>query len=417
MLTKAPRGTKDVTPDNVYKWQYVEDTIRALCKCFGYKEIRVPVFEHTELYERGVGDTTDVVQKEMYTFNDKGGRSVTLRPEGTAGVVRAFIENNLYAESAPSKLYYILSCYRYEKPQAGRLREFNQFGVEAFGAYSPETDAEIISLAMTLLSRLKLADLGLYINSVGCPECRQAYNQKLRAYFSDYVDQLCETCLTRLEKNPMRIIDCKNKTCKKIGEGAPSLLGEQCGKCGEHFDEVKHILQEIGIPYDIDPTIVRGLDYYTTTVFEIKSGNMVVCGGGRYNNLVEELGGPPTAGIGFGLGMERIIMVLEEKNLFPEKPSGCDLYIASIGDNAHKAAQKLVHGLRQSGIAAEGDLMRRSVKAQMKYADKIGAKYVIVLGDDEISSGEAKAKHMQTGEQAPVKLNTLTDDLSKLGNL
>lgn len=409
MLTKAPRGTKDVTPDDVYKWQYLERTIYELCECFGYKEIRVPVFEHTELYERGVGDTTDVVQKEMYTFNDKGGRSITLRPEGTSGVVRAYLENNLYAETAPSKLYYKLSCYRYEKPQAGRLREFNQFGVETFGAYSPDTDAEVISLAMELLRKLKLSDLNLFINSVGCRECRPEYNKKLISYFEGYKNELCETCLTRLEKNPMRIIDCKNKVCKEIGKKAPMLIDEQCGKCNDHFNDVKAMLEEMGIKYEIDPTIVRGLDYYTTTVFEIKSDNLVVCGGGRYNHLVEELGGSDIPGIGFGLGLERIIIVLEEKKLLPEKPTGAALYIASIGENACKSAQRLVYELRQNGISAEKDLMNRSVKAQMKYANKIGAEYVIVLGDDEINSGQANIKNMETGEQIPVTLSGLTD--------
>ena len=413
MLTKAPRGTKDVTPNEVYKWQYIENAMREVCSCFGYSEIRVPVFEHTELYVRGVGNTSDVVQKEMYTFDDKGGRSITLRPEGTSGVVRAYLENNLYAEAAPSKLFYMMSCYRYEKPQAGRLREFNQFGVEAFGAASAEVDAEVISLAKALFERLNFDNLEIFINSVGCPSCRAEYNKKLVAYFNEYTDTLCETCMTRLEKNPMRIIDCKNPDCKTIGHSAPMIIDEQCGDCEEHFEKVKVLLDKMGIPYGIDPTIVRGLDYYTTTVFEVKSDGMVVTGGGRYNYLVEELGGQPTPGIGFGLGMERLIMALDKKNLFPEKPGGTDVYIASIGENANLFSQKLVYDLRLCGVRCEKDLMTRSVKAQMKYADKIGARYVVVLGDDEINSGTARLKNMSTGEQEEVALDMLADKLTK----
>ncbi|MDD3765792.1 MAG: histidine--tRNA ligase [Eubacteriales bacterium] len=411
MFTKAPRGTKDITPAEVYKWHYVESKIHQVCDVFGYKEIRVPVFEHTELYERGVGDTSDVVQKEMYTFEDKGGRSITLRPEGTAGVVRAYLENNLYAEAAPAKLYYNLSCYRYEKPQAGRLREFHQFGIEAFGSASPQMDAEIISLAKVFFETLKFDNLGIFINSVGCPKCRPAYHEKLIEYFTDYKDKLCSTCLSRLDKNPMRIIDCKNPVCKEIGHKAPMIIDEQCEECNEHFDNVKSLMDAMGISYGIDPTIVRGLDYYTTTVFEIKSDNMVIAGGGRYNHLVEELGGPSIPGIGFGLGLERLIMALESRNLFPQKPSGADLYISSIGDNAAIYAQKLAFELRKEGIRCEKDLVGRSVKAQMKYADKIGARFVIVLGDDEINSGSAKLKNMETGEQTDVTLNDLSSQL------
>ncbi|MDR0406070.1 MAG: histidine--tRNA ligase [Clostridiales bacterium] len=414
MLTKAPRGTKDVPPNEVYKWRYAEDAIRALCACFGFQEIRVPVFEHTELYERGVGDTTDVVQKEMYTFEDKGGRSVTLRPEGTAGVVRAYLENNLYAEAAPAKLFYLMSCYRYEKPQAGRLREFHQFGVETFGASSPEADAETISLAMQLLAALGLDGLKLFINSVGCPVCRTEYNKKLRAYFGQYTDRLCQTCLARLEKNPMRIIDCKNPVCKEIGKGAPMLIDGQCGTCEAHFNSVREILSSLGIAFETDPTIVRGLDYYTTTVFEIKAEELVVCGGGRYNNLVARLGGADTPGIGFGMGLERLIMTLERNNLLPEKPEGAEVYLASVGDAAARTAQRLTYELRRAGIRAESDLMKRSVKAQMKYADKINAKYVAVLGEDELSAGRVNVKRMSTGEQVPIDLDGFASGLKQL---
>lgn len=407
MITKAPRGTKDVIPQESYKWQYVEEKIRNICKNFGYKEVRIPVFEHTELFERGVGDTTDVVQKEMYTFEDKGGRSITLRPEGTAGTVRCFLENNLFADAQPTKMYYMLSCYRYEKPQAGRLREFHQFGIEAFGSPESSIDAEVISMAYNLLKTLGVRDLKLYINSIGCPDCRKEYNTKLKNYFSKYTDELCETCKTRLDKNPMRIIDCKVPHCEEIGATAPKILNEQCPECTEHYNKLCKYLDAMGIEYEVDDTIVRGLDYYTTTVFEIKSEGLVVCGGGRYNGLVEELGGKPTPGVGFGMGLERLLMVLESQGLLPESKSDVQLYVSSIGDNADIYAQKLVNDLRLQGISAEKDLMCRSLKAQMKYADKIGAKYTVVIGDDEIKNGKVNVKNMATGEQKEIEISDL----------
>lgn len=407
MITKAPRGTKDVIPQESYKWQYIEEKIRNICKNYGYKEVRVPVFEHTELFERGVGDTTDVVQKEMYTFEDKGGRSITLRPEGTAGTVRCFLENNLYAESQPTKMYYMLSCYRYEKPQAGRLREFHQFGIEAFGSPDSSIDAEVISMAFNFLTSLGVKNLKLYVNSIGCPECRKTYNSKLKDYFSKYTDELCETCKTRLDKNPMRIIDCKVPHCEEIGATAPKILNEQCPECTEHYNKLCKYLDTIGIEYEIDDTIVRGLDYYTTTVFEIKSEGLVVCGGGRYNGLVEELGGKPTPGVGFGLGLERLLMILETQDLLPKSDSEIQLYISNIGEEADLYAQKLVNELRMQGISAEKDLMSRSLKAQMKYADKIGAKYTVVIGDKEIKNGRVNVKNMQSGEQKEFEISDL----------
>ena len=409
MITKAPRGTKDVVPQESYKWHYIENKIHDLCRRFGYKEVRIPVFEHTELFERGVGDTTDVVQKEMYTFEDKGGRSITLRPEGTAGTVRCFLENNLYADAQPTKMYYMLSCYRYEKPQAGRLREFHQFGIESFGSPDSSVDAEVISMAITLLKELGVKDLKLYVNSIGCPECRKEYNNKLKDYFNGYIGELCETCKTRLDKNPMRIIDCKVPRCGEIGHNAPKILNEQCPECTEHYNKLCNYLDAMGIEYEIDDTIVRGLDYYTTTVFEIKSEGLVVCGGGRYNGLVEELGGKPTPGVGFGLGLERLLLVLENQGLLPEDNSNVKLYIANIGENADMFAQKLVNELRSKGVSAEKDLMSRSLKAQMKYADKIGAEYTAVIGDDEISAGKITLKNMKTGEQQEVEINKLHD--------
>ena len=407
MISKAPRGTKDVVPAESRKWHYIENEIRKVCDAYCYKEVRVPVFEHTEVFERGVGDTTDVVQKEMYTFLDKGGRSITLRPEGTSGTVRCFLENNLFADPQPTKMYYMLSCYRYEKPQAGRLREFHQFGIEVFGSNEASIDAEVISLAMQLLKNLKLKNLKLYINSIGCPNCRKEYNKKLIEYFSAHKEDLCGTCLDRLEKNPMRIIDCKVEKCEEIGHKAPKILNEQCEECTEHYNKLIKYLDKMGIDYEVDDSIVRGLDYYTTTVFEIKSDGLVICGGGRYNGLVEELGGKPTPGVGFGLGLERLIMVMDNNDLFPEDDGNCDLFVANIGDEADMVAQKLVMDLREAGISCEKDLLGRSFKAQMKYADKIGAKNLLVLGDDEIKTGKAKLKNMSNGEQKDITLDNL----------
>jgi len=412
MAINAPRGTKDITPHDSYKWQYIENKIHNLCNRFGYNEVRTPVFEHTELFERGVGDTTDVVQKEMYTFEDKGGRSLTLRPEGTAGVVRCFLENNLYANIQPTKLYYLTSCYRYEKPQAGRLREFHQFGVEAFGSVAPSIDAETISLAMGLLSELGVKNLKLYVNSIGCPSCRVEYDKKLKKYFNNEIDRLCQTCKTRLEKNPMRIIDCKVPLCGEIGIDAPKILNEQCENCTNHYNELKNYLNEMSISYEIDDTIVRGLDYYTTTVFEIKSDDLVICGGGRYDGLVEALGGAKTPGVGFGLGLERLIIVLDNQGLLPQNPDGVKLYIANMGEVADLSAQRIVYELRKNGISAEKDLMKRSFKKQMIYADKKGAKFIIVLGDDEISSGLAQLKNMSTGKQTQIELCNLQNIIS-----
>ena len=411
MLSKAPRGTKDVTPRESYKWHYIENLIKEECMNFGYREVRVPVFEHTEVFERGVGDTTDVVQKEMYTFEDKGGRSITLRPEGTSGVVRCFLENNLFADAQPTKMYYLLSCYRYEKPQAGRLREFHQFGVESFGSPSSSIDAEVISLAMSVLTKLGLKDLQIYINSIGCPECRKTYNEKLIEYFSQYKDELCGTCLTRLKKNPMRIIDCKVPRCAEIGKSAPKILNEQCEGCTEHYNKLCEYLNFMGIKYEIDDSIVRGLDYYTTTVFEIKSNGMVICGGGRYNGLVEEFGGNPTPGVGFGMGLERLIIAMEEQNLFKEDNEKIKLYIANIGEKADLFAQKAVFDLRSKGLSCEKDLTGRSFKAQMKYADKIGAEFLIVIGDDEIERGEFNLKNMKTGNTKTIKFDEIIDTI------
>ena len=415
MLTKAPRGTNDTIAADSRKWQYIEEKARDICRRFGFGEIRTPTFEHTELFLRGVGDTTDVVEKQMYTFEDKGNRSITLRPEGTASAARAYIEHNLGAQPLPIKLYYIIPCFRYEKPQAGRLREFHQFGVEVFGSPAPTVDAEIISLAILLLNELGLRDLSLNINSIGCPSCRKAYNEKLIAYFKAHEDELCDTCKSRLERNPLRILDCKSPVCGALAKEAPKLIDYICEECSEHFDTVKSLLDGMGIAYTVDPDIVRGLDYYTKTVFEIASNDIgsqsAVCGGGRYDGLIEELGGTPTPGIGFALGIERLIMVMEKKGLPFGETEAPKLFVANIGDAAGAYAEKLVYSLRQNGISCEKDRMGRSLKAQMKYADKSGYAYTVVLGDDEITQNRATLKRMSDGESVVVELDELINYL------
>ena len=406
MIIKAPKGTMDVVPENSFKWQFIEDKIREITKEFGISEIRTPVFEHTELFQRGVGDTTDVVEKEMYTFNDKGDRSITLRPEVTAGAVRLFIEHGLFNNPMPIKTFYLTSCYRYEKPQAGRLREFHQFGVEYFGTQNPSADAEMMQLPMLLYRRLGLKGLTLNINSIGCPKCRKAYNEKLREYLSGHYDELCDTCKSRYERNPMRILDCKSPVCKQIAKGAPLLIDNICQECEAHFEQVKKYLEAVGMDYEIDPYIVRGLDYYTKTVFEItaqnKNSNNTICGGGRYDGLVEELGGNATPACGFALGMERLLLTMEEQGIEIPDTSNVKIFVGSMGEQSSMFAHRLVQELRSIGVSAERDHMDRSVKAQLKYANKIRAEYVIVLGDDEIESGKVKLKNMAKGEEITV---------------
>lgn len=415
-MINKPRGTEDILPSDSPLWRKIEQTAHNVCQKFGFKEIRTPVFEDTSLFQRGVGDTTDVVQKEMYTFEDKGGRSITLRPEGTASLARSFIENSLYANPQPTKLYYIISCYRYEKPQSGRLREFHQFGIECFGGSSDATDAEIISLALMFFNELGIKNLKLNINSIGCPECKKTYNEKLRSYFERYKDKLCDTCKTRLEKNPMRIIDCKSEICSGISKDAPKMIDNLCDDCDAHFKKTISYLDALGIEYTINPDIVRGLDYYTRTVFEITSDALgaqsTVCGGGRYNGLVEELGGKPTEGIGFAIGLERLVMIMKSQGLYVDPVANTDIFIASIGDTPDIAAQKLVYDLRNMGIHAERDLCDRSVKAQMKYANKIGSRFSIVLGEDEINANSVEIKNMETGE-----VTTVTVDANSIAEI
>ncbi len=419
-IIKAIKGTCDVMPDDSYKWQYVEQTMLNTASLYGYREIRIPVFEHTEVFSRGVGDTTDVVQKEMYTFDDKGGRSITLRPEFTAGVVRSSIENGLVNGTLPVKACYIGGCYRYEKPQAGRLREFHQFGIECIGANTPAADAEVILLANQVLSDIGIKNLSLEINSIGCPTCRAEYHKALKAYFADNSEELCGTCKDRLERNPMRILDCKSPVCKGIAEGAPVVLDFLCDECKEHHAQLQAHLDAAGLKYTVNPQIVRGLDYYTKTVFEFVSGDIgaqsTVCGGGRYDGLIAQLGGPAVQSVGFAMGIERLMMVLGAQNAeFPEKAT-CDIYFAPMGENEQVFATKLCAILRAEGFEALSDINGRGLRAQLKYANKIGAKFTCVLGEDEVKCGILRIKNMQNGEETEVKAENIVEDFYKLIN-
>ena len=409
IITKAPRGTLDKLPKDINKWQTIEEAAASIAQAYGCKEIRTPTFEHTELFQRGVGGTTDVVQKEMYTFNDKKGRSITLKPEGTAGAVRAAIENGLLNEALPLKLYYFTRCFRYEAPQSGRYREFNQFGVEIFGADSPVSDAEVICMVDDIFKFIKLQNVRLEINSIGCPKCRAEYQKALREYYKQYEEQLCNVCKERLEKNPMRLLDCKSEICHSFAEKAPIILDYLCEDCNKHFDGVKASLEQLKIKYTVNPRIVRGLDYYTNTVFEFISENCgtqgTLCGGGRYNGLVEEIGGRSMPGLGFAMGLERIIMEMDAQNSEYKPPKQCDLFIAGTDEESTRFAATLVRQLRDFGFWAECDIVGRSLKAQMKYADKIGANFSMVIGENEIQDGHAELKNMKTGEKLRVAIS------------
>ena len=406
VITKKIKGTEDVLPKDSYRWQFVEDVMRKESAAYGFKEIRTPVFEHTELFARGVGQTTDVVQKEMYTFDTKGGESVTLRPEGTAGAV---LEHGLVNDSLPIKASYFVSCYRYEKPQAGRLREFHQFGLECYGTQSPVADAELICAAQSIFDRLGIKQLRLEINSIGCPTCRAEYHKALKEYFYGYKDELCETCNSRLEKNPMRILDCKSPVCSKIAQGAPKITDYLCDECKEHFASVQKYLDAAGVEYTVNPTIVRGLDYYTKTVFEFVTDFIgaqgTVCGGGRYDGLIEELGGKHLPSLGFAMGIERLLMLMDKQGIEIPKPSTCDLYVAVMGESASLKSFEIIKAVRSCGLIAETDIVGRGLRAQMKYADKIGAKFSMVLGDNEIEQGKAVIKNMSSGEQTEIVLD------------
>ena len=416
MLTQAPKGTVDMLPKDAHRWQSIQENMRRICALAGYREIRTPIFEHTELFQRGVGDTTDVVQKEMYTFNDKGNRSITLKPEGTAGAARALIEAHLYAETLPVKMYYSeCPCFRYEKPQAGRLRQFHQNGVEVFGAKDASIDAEIIDLAMKILAANGIGDLSLNINSIGCPTCRKAYHEKLKAYLEPKLGCLCKTCQERFERNPLRILDCKEDSDKL--SDAPAMLDNLCPECAEHFEKLKKYLTALGLNYKVDPRIVRGLDYYTKTVFEIitetPGGNLTVCGGGRYDGLVQELGGPELSGIGFGMGIERMIMVQDLRGVAPVAPPLCDVFVVTMGDDARVEGLKLADELRSSGIRADIDHAARSMKAQFKFANKIGAKKVIVIAGDELEKGVVKLRDMENSTEEEIARGEIVSKLAK----
>ncbi len=406
-MINIPKGTKDVLPEESYRWQYLEGLARETAALFGAREIRTPTFEATELFARGVGDTTDVVTKEMYTFMDKGGRSMTLKPEGTAGVCRSFIENGLSSKPMPMKSYYFTPVFRYERPQAGRLREHHQFGVEYYGASSAVTDAEVILLAKTFLEKAGVTSLALKINSIGCKTCRARFNAALKEFLAARLDQMCATCKERFDRNPLRIIDCKEQGCKELLVGAPVITDYLCEDCEAHFTQLKNTLTAAGVEYAVDPTIVRGLDYYTRTVFEFvcTQGAMgTVCGGGRYDGLVESLGGKSTPCVGFGLGLERLLGVLDAQGVTLPAPAPVKVYFAPMGEEAKAEAFRMVTLLRKAGVSAETDLMDRSFKAQFKYADKLGAEYVIALGESELNSGEVTLKHMATGETTPMPL-------------
>ena len=421
-----PRGTSDILPSDSPLWQKVEAAARQTAELFGYGEIRFPTFESTELFQRGVGSTTDVVQKEMYTFSDKDGRSMTLRPEGTACVVRSIIENGLCGDAMPLKLYYFTSCFRYEKPAAGRYREFYQFGTELFGADTPSSDASVIALAYTFLQKLGIKDVKLKINSIGCKNCRPAYRQALIEYFSAYESQLCDTCRQRLQTNPMRILDCKSPECQKIAAGAPKVTDHLCDECRAHLSELTSLLDGMGIAYELDPGIVRGLDYYTKTVFEFiapvdvdkKTGEkkeLAICAGGRYDGLVEEIGGPSLPGIGFAAGMDRLVAAIRlSEGEIPAKAKPA-VYFAALGQRAVSESNKLAYRLRQEGIYAECDIVGRSLKAQMKYADKIGAKYTVIIGDNELDMQKAVLKNMEDGTQLDIAFSDLYKVLSERG--
>ena len=416
-INRAIKGTNDILPEESNKWQFVESKMLETALQFGFKEIRVPVFEHTEVFLRSVGDTTDVVQKEMYTFDDKGGRSITLRPELTAGVIRSAIEKGLVNGALPQKLCYIGGCYRYEKPQAGRLREFHQFGVECVGAAAPNADAEVISLAKSVLDNIGIKNISLEINSIGCPECRKEYHKALKEYFSANAENLCDTCKDRLDRNPMRILDCKSPVCKKIAENAPVVIDFLCEDCRDHFEKVKAHLEAMQIEYKVNPKIVRGLDYYTRTVFEFVSGDIgaqsTVCGGGRYDGLIGQMGGPKTPSLGFAMGIERLMMVLSAQNAELPKAPTCDLFIATLGENAILKASALCRELRDEGYKVQTDICGRGLKAQMKYADKIGAKFSLVLGDNEVESGKATLKNMSNSAEKEIALAEIVEELGE----
>lgn len=404
MDLQAPKGTKDLLPMDAYKWHYVEDQLKGIAHSYGFREIRTPMFENTELFTRGVGETTDVVQKEMYTFLDKGDRSITLKAEGTAPAVRAFVESSMYADAQPTKLYYFTPVFRYENVQKGRLRQHHQFGVELFGSQEASADAEVISIAMGALDELGVKGLTLKINSIGHPECRKTYNQALLDFLAPHAEALCPVCQERMQKNPMRTLDCKEKSCQRIVKDAPLILDHICADCETHFEDLKSYLEAMGIPYQVDKGIVRGLDYYSKTVFEIVNKDITVCGGGRYDYLIQEIGGPEMPAVGFGMGIERLLMTMEEEGVVIKEPLRYDVFIATMGKAESLKAAAMAHELRAKGLKVDIDHMGKKLKAQMKYANKVGARYTMILGEDELQNAKASLKNMENGEQVLVAL-------------
>jgi len=417
MLTAGPKGTNDILPGEIEKWHYLEEVIREICRQYGYSEIRTPVFEHTELFLRGVGDTTDVVEKEMYTFIDKGKRSISLRPEQTASVVRSYVEHKIYAQPQPTKVYYLGPMFRYANVQAGRYRQFHQFGVEVLGSYDPVVDAEVITMAMEFYHRIGLHGMELHINSVGCKECRPVHRQRLLEFLNPKEKKLCHLCRSRLAKNPMRILDCKEEQCQELSRGAPATADCLCEKCASHFAMVRKYLDDVGIQYTVNDRLVRGLDYYTNTAFEIMISNIgaqsSIGGGGRYDGLIEEVGGPPTPGIGYALGLERIIAAMERQGLEFAKGRTFDVFVAALGEKAREQAFKLVLDFRRAGLVAEMDLMGRSLKAQMKFADRFNSGFTLILGDEELAKGVIVARNMAAGEQTEIPLTGILEHLVK----
>lgn len=417
MLTTAPRGTKDILPGAVNGWRYVESVLRDVCREFNYQEIRTPIFEHTELFQRGIGDGTDVVDKEMYTFNDRSGRSITLRPENTAAVVRSFVENKLYAEPMPLKVFYIGPMFRYDRPQAGRMRQFHQFGVEAMGSPSPVVDAETILLAITVLKRLGLKDLKLKINSVGCPKCRPQHRTLLQDYFRPHLKELCEDCQSRFDRSPLRILDCKVDHDKPFMAGAPKITDSLCEECHDHFEMVKKLLDEAGVDYEVDSTLVRGLDYYTKTAYEVQysplGAQSAIGGGGRYDGLVEELGGPSTPGVGFAMGLERIILALEKQGLLKSEKEAIDVFAVVPDEGGTADAFKAVMTLREAGYSCDMNQIGRSMKAQMKQADRAGARFALIFGEEERSRGAVTVRNMADSSQEEIKRSEIVSYMKK----
>lgn len=417
MLTNAAKGTKDMMPEEAYKWHYLEKKFAEICRRYGFSEIRTPTFEHTELFQRGVGDTTDIVKKEMYSFKDLGNRNITLRPEGTSPVVRAYCEHKVFAEPQPTKVYYNIPCFRYEKPQSGRLREFHQFGVETFGSNDMMADAEIIAIGYDFINEMGITDVELQINSVGCPECRGKHREALKKFLEPKYDELCPTCQERFHTNPMRILDCKSPIDQELVKDAPMMLDYLCDDCREAFEQLKANLDAFGIKYVVNPKIVRGLDYYTKTAFEFITNKIgaqgTVCGGGRYDGLVEEIGGPATPGVGWGMGKERILMTAEACGFEMPKPEGIDVFIAFLGEEAKKFTLSLMHELRLKGLSVQMDVMGRNFKNQFKLANRVDSKKTVIVGENELETGLLQIKDMTSGEQVEVPIDSIVEELTK----